>query len=277
MENKKIKINLQTLLLIIAVIIILILLAIIYVQDGKLKDEIKMREDRVTEYVISNNVEVKEDPPKEDKKEYVIDTTDKDIEYEDYITSKDNVEALYITEAIKNNDKTYTLRGIGVKEYSFNKKYLENKFEKDDEVTLYGRKYVVSEPEKDDEEDNDDVETVYELKEKENNNSKYKIIKEKENVYKLERTAQYSRVDTFDTKYYEVTVPEDMIITVGNEFSGLESTVKEQFGKYKTIKVQLTKEELDEKLLDDSDYQNIYIFTIEDKEVKGMIKALLGV
>ena len=88
MENKKIKINLQTLLLIIAVIIILILLAIIYVQDGKIKDEIKMREDRVTEYVISNNVEVKEDPPKEDKKEYVIDTTDEEIEYEDYITKK---------------------------------------------------------------------------------------------------------------------------------------------------------------------------------------------
>ena len=273
MEKNSIKINLLTFFLIAAVIIIVILLAVIYVLDGKVKDEQAKRERGVIEYSIGNNESSEKEKPqesKEPKEKFVIDTTDKNIKYKDYLKKDNKIDGLYVTEAIKNNDETYTLRGVGVKEYSFDKKELERKFEEDGTVSLFGKEFIVSKPEENDED------IVYELKVNQNKDPEFRIVKINEEEYKLERLAQYSRVDTFDTSYFEVTIPEDMVITVGNEFSGEESTVKDQFEKYKTIKLQLTEKELSEKLLEADDYINTYTFKIEDDEIKTITQDLLG-
>lgn len=266
MESGKIKISLIVFLFIIAIVIITVL-GLMVVSFNK-KNESNIAQQQKISNSVQNNTTKNEINNTTNSivtkdKEYLIDTTLKNKKYEKYITTN-GIEGMYITEAIKNTDETYTLKGIMFTKFRIDSYELEDLL-KEEKVKLNGKEYTFKE--------NDDDERPYVLEPVKNEKGAYDyyINKIEDNIYEINRAVQLGTIYIYiEDGYSQITVEKDMLIE--DEYSGeSNTTVEEQFNNLTKEDIQLTEEEIYE----DNSFDTNRTFQFETDE-EGNCKKIIN-
>lgn len=282
METKKIKISLITVLFIIAIVIIAALVFMVFGLSQKNKEnENKISQMQNNNATIqntthtnkNNNTNTTTNTITQKDKEYIIDTTDKNAKYEEYNSEIDEIEGIYLTEAIENNDGTYTLRGVEISYYTFDEDLLDQ-YKEDGYITLNGIKYILEGVAGGREE------VLFRLTEEGKDESLYEIIQEGENLYKLERMAQLTDVYQFTENLVEITIDSNT-----NIYNDLEEeiiphdpiTVENQLSDYKSKTLKLTKEDILERVINSDDMGSCFkIIFDQNGKVNNLETITLG-
>lgn len=145
----------------------------------------------------------------------------------------DDMDVLFVTSSTKNDDNTYTLKGVLYTEYTLTKDEVD-KCIKDKKMTVAGEEYIVTQYYNTEKyilykdysgEDIkfDDIPVAYTFKVKDSDS----------NLYYLERNSQIKETWKLTDDYKEITLDKD--ITVEDSLTGEESTVEEVFGDFKKL------------------------------------------
>ena len=129
-------------------------------------------------------------------------------------------DVFYVTDAIKNDNNTYTLKGVIYSNYTISKNEITEASKKG-KIELFGKEYIITENEYGEYELYIPSEVLgYTLREKDSNN------------YYLETTAQISEVYKLTDKYKQITVLSDL--KCSHSYYDEQTTVNEFFENWES-------------------------------------------
>lgn len=220
-EKKGIKVNLTTLLLCVTIIILVIVGCFVY--NWKTIEKLNAKIDSL-EKAISNT---------EGSSNDLIEDTEKskkeNIEYIEISEKLEGIDVLYVTDAINNDDNTYTLKGVVYTQYTLSYEEIQASL-KTGKMKLENQEYTI----KYDVANN--VYELYKLYELEDDNNLYTIKHESDDTYYITCNATIEGVWKLTDEYREITVGKDIEVMGFNESLG---TVEEVFKNWeKTVPLE---------------------------------------
>lgn len=244
-EKQPIKIRLSTALFIIALIVIAVMGYYIYtlknnttegkinnVQSSKedeLQNKIEELEEKLNDTTIEQNTTDKEFDKVEEsntiKNASVTANVSKDDKYTEIKSNLGENELFYITEAIKNSNNTYTLKGVLYDEYTLTKSELD-KCVKSGKITICGEKYNIKPKSKNE----------YSITIDNKRNEEYLSVKKRnDDTYYLESGTEFSTVYKLTNTYKQITVESNLKCEYLDEYGqeSIKTTVNKFFKDFK--------------------------------------------
>lgn len=239
-EKKEIRVRLSTAISMVIIFALIVALGVTYYFGFVANKKENVGEEKVTnttENIVTDNKTDKEDIKKEENKvkEDKVNNTIKneteekeDNNYKEITKKLEGIDGLYVTDVIKNKNKTYTLKGVIYSQYKLTHDELR-KIQDKGKMKINDIEYIVSQDEEDP--------TIYNLIYKDDKEEfvNYQIKPLNNNEYFLECWSNISDVWELTDEYRQITIPADNSCKVIHEFGEEteKSTVEKEFGNYK--------------------------------------------
>lgn len=238
MENKEeIKVKLSTVIYIFIIVALIIALGITYYFGFVNDKNAHIEGETVTNTTENTDIGNKENDNKVEENKVNNTIEKQDNKYKEITKKLDGIDGLYVTEVIKNKNKTYTLKGVLYSQYKISHKELRKILNKG-KMSINSKEYIIKEA------DNDDS-FEYKLIEKDDKDESaiYEIYELNDNEYFLQCNMNITDVWELTEEYRQITIPVDksckVVYNYGSEAPD-ELTVEEAFGDYKKAEPEET-------------------------------------